>query len=105
MVTSWERAPHTVDHMFSLYFDYFLFQLFLSLVLKAALRFSSLQFLVLVIAYVLLAQGGQKPYMHDGNIETTKDVTAWFPQFKSHLQGKGYQEREELMFVIQPVIR
>ena len=28
MATSWERAAYSVDHMFSLYFDYLLLELF-----------------------------------------------------------------------------
>ena len=39
MVTFWERAAHSVDHMFSLYFDYLLFKLFPVLVMRAEFVF------------------------------------------------------------------
>ena len=38
-VAEWERASHSVDHMFSLYFDKLLFQLFLDLVLRGGFGF------------------------------------------------------------------
>ena len=35
MATLWERAAHSVDRMFSLYFDYLLLKLFSMLVFRA----------------------------------------------------------------------
>ena len=52
MATFWERAAHSVGHMFSLYFDFLEFQLFPILVLGAEFWFCLPQ--VLFIAYVLL---------------------------------------------------
>ena len=49
MATFWEIAAHSVEHMFSLYFDYLLYPV---VVLRAAVGFWLLQFLIL--AYVLL---------------------------------------------------
>ena len=39
MATFWDIAAHSVDHMFSLYFDYLLFNLFPVLVLEAGFGF------------------------------------------------------------------
>ena len=47
-----ERAPHSVDHILSLYFVNLLFQLFTILFLRAGFGFCLFQFLV--IAYLLL---------------------------------------------------
>ena len=49
----WEIDAHSVEHMFSLYFDYLYFKLFPVLVLRAGFRFWLLQFLIL--AYFLLS--------------------------------------------------
>ena len=48
MTTFWERAAYSVEHMFSLYFDYLLFWLFPDVVLMV--RFGVLIDPVLVIA-------------------------------------------------------
>ena len=52
MVTIGKIAARSVDHMFSLCFDYLLFKLFLVLVLRAGFGFWLLHFLI--FAYVLL---------------------------------------------------
>ena len=39
MATFWEIAAHSVDHMFSLYFDYLLYYLVRILVLRAGVGF------------------------------------------------------------------
>ena len=39
MATFWEIAAHSVDHMFSLYFEYLYFLLFPVLVLRAIFGF------------------------------------------------------------------
>ena len=39
MATFWDRVAHSVDHRFSLYFDYLQFKLLLVLVLRAEFGF------------------------------------------------------------------
>ena len=39
MAVFWERAAHSVDHMFSLYFDYLQFKLFPVCVMKVGFGF------------------------------------------------------------------
>ena len=45
MTTFWEIAAHSVDHMFSLYFDNLYYKVFPALVLRAGFGFWLLQFL------------------------------------------------------------
>ena len=52
MVTFWERASCSVDDMFSLYFDYLSYELFLVLVLSAGFGKELLAWLTICVIFV-----------------------------------------------------